>query len=102
MLRAIDPASVRAYLARDWRLLRTHKRAYWRARLERGGLVEALAITEQLRADLQDRDASWPSEHEREEDLETHRRVAAALARTGPKTATGAAPGARKRPRRVR
>jgi hypothetical protein len=40
----IDPASVRAYVARDWQLLRTGKRAYWRTRLERGGLVEALAI----------------------------------------------------------
>jgi len=86
MTRAIDPASVRAYLARDWRSLRARKRAYWRARLERGGLAEALAITEQLRTGLQKRDATWPSEREREEDLETHRRVAAALARTAPRT----------------
>ncbi|HEY0481819.1 MAG TPA: hypothetical protein VGD37_30080 [Kofleriaceae bacterium] len=102
MSRAIDPASVRAYVARDWRALRASKRVYWRARLDRGGLAEALAITGQLRAGLQHRDATWPTEHDREEDLQTHRRVAAALARTAPTTAPGKAPRARGRARRVR
>ncbi|MBL0219136.1 MAG: hypothetical protein IPQ07_35355 [Myxococcales bacterium] len=105
MARTLDPASVRAYLARDWAQVRARKRAYWRARLERGGLVEALAITEQLRV--------GSTEQHREEDLETHRRVAKALACTAPKqaarqatrqattTAVTAARG-KGRPRRVR
>lgn len=98
---AIDPASIRAYMARDWRRARDLKRAYWRARLDRGGLTEALAITEQLRRELKQRDPTWPSEQEREEDLETHRRVAAALART-PRPATQPASRPRQRARRVR
>jgi hypothetical protein len=98
MPRAIDPASLRAYMARDWRRARLGKRAYWRARLATGGLAAAIAISDQLRTGLQKHDASWPSEHDREEDLETHRRVAAALART----ATAAPRPARRRaaPRR--
>jgi hypothetical protein len=102
VIRTIDPASVRAYAARDWRQLRARKRAYWRARLERGGLAEALSITEQLRAWLHEREAAWPTEQEREEDLETHRQVAAALARTAPASANGEGAAARRRARRVR
>jgi hypothetical protein len=102
MVRPIDSASVRAYVARDWRGLRARKRAYWRARLERGGLAEALSITEQMRAWLHERDAAWPTEQERDEDLETHRRVAAALARTAPTSARREAAAARGRARRVR
>ena len=102
MIQTIDPASVRAYVARDWRRLRAQKRAYWRARLERGGLAEALSITEQLRAGMQERVPGWPTEQEREEDLETHRRVAAALARTAPPSASTEAAATRGRTRRVR
>jgi hypothetical protein len=102
MVRSIDPAAARAYVDRDWRRLRAHKRTYWRARLERGGLVEACSITEQLRAWMRGRDAAWPTEQEREEDLETHRRVAAALARTAPARPRREAAAARGRARRVR
>jgi hypothetical protein len=102
MLQPLDPASVRAYVARDWRRLRERKRAYWRARLERGGLAEALSITEQMRAWMRERDAAWPTEQEREEDLETHRRVAAALARTAPTSARREEAASRRRARRVR
>jgi hypothetical protein len=102
VIRPIEPASVRAYVARDWRRLRARKRAYWRARLERGGLAEALSITEQMRTWLHERDAAWPTEQEREEDLETHRRVAAALARTAPASGRRAEAAPRGRARRVR
>jgi hypothetical protein len=98
----IDPASVRAYVGRDWRQLRDGKRAYWRARLEHGGLLEALEVTEQLRSWLHERDAAWPTEQEREEDLENHRRVAAALARTAPATTRRKATAPRARARRLR
>jgi hypothetical protein len=82
--------------------LRAGKRAYGRARLERGGLAEALSITEQMRAWLHERDAAWPTEQEREADLETHRRVAAALARTAPTSARHEKAASRGRARRVR
>ena len=69
----LDGSAIRAYVARDWEKVRTAKRAYWRERLARGGLREALRVTEQLHR--------VPSAAEREEDLQTHRRVAQALAK---------------------
>jgi hypothetical protein len=74
----------RAFLGRDWRRLRDAKRRYWRERLARGGLAEALRITELLRAATAAHNPSWPTSQDRDEDLETHRRVAAALAATAP------------------
>jgi hypothetical protein len=73
-----DPALLRAFAQRDWRRARDAKRAYWRARLDRGGLAEAIRVTESLRG---------PDDH-REEDLETHQRVAEALAKTAPRRAS--------------
>ena len=73
--RPLDPDAIRAYAARDWARVRENKRAYWRARLDRGGLAEAVRVTELLR------DTTAPSETSREEDLETHKRVA-----EGPRT----------------
>jgi hypothetical protein len=102
VVRTIDPASIRAYVARDWGLLRARKRAYWRARLDPGGLVEALAITEHLVPRYGTRPPSWPTEQEREEDLETHRRVAAALTRTSCPQPRDDAPRRKRRTRRVR
>lgn len=74
--RIVGPEAIRAYAARDWARLRESKRAYWRARMDRGGLDEAVRVTELLR------DPHEPSETSREEDLQTHQRVAEALART--------------------
>ena len=93
--REIDPASVRAYMARDWARLRESKRNYWRERLDRGGLAEALRVTEQLREWMRERHPSWPTPQDRDEDFESHKRVAEALARTAPRPI-------RKRARRVR
>ena len=77
----VDRASIRAYVARDWRGQRERKRAYWRDRLMRGGLRESIRVTEQLREWMMSVDATWPSQAQRDEDLATHRRVAAALAK---------------------
>ena len=78
----LDASSVRAYLARDWQRLRQNKREYWRNRLDRGGLAEAIRVTELLR------DAHDQSDTHREEDLQTHARVAQAFAKTAPRRAT--------------
>ena len=83
----IDASAARAHLARDWTRVRDNKRAYWRDRLDRGGLAEAVRVTELLRGRATDRD--------REEDLETHQRVAEALAKTAPRRRT-ATSGARR------
>ena len=71
-------ADVRAYMSRDWARVRDLKRAYWRDRLDRGGLVEAIRITEMLREPATD--------EARDEDLQTHQRVAEALAKTKART----------------
>lgn len=81
MPRPISASSIRTFLGRDWSGARDRKRAYWSERLERGSLAEALRVTDELRAWMQDRDPTWPSKEARDEDLETHRRVAATLAR---------------------
>lgn len=96
----LDPAAVRAYMARDWGAVREAKRQYWRDRLDRGGLVEALRVSEQLRDQAAHANPAWPTEKDREEDLETHQRVAKALASTAPPERRSAS--ARARTPRVR
>jgi hypothetical protein len=75
-------ANVRSYLDRPWAALEEAKRAHWQARKHRGGLAEVLRVADELRTRAMLVDPTWPSERDREQDLETHRRVAAALART--------------------
>jgi hypothetical protein len=98
---APDPLGVRAYLARNWEAARDNKRRYWHDRLAKGGLAEALRVTEQLRAWTAANNPSWPTEQQREEDLATHQRVAQALAATAPGKSPRQ-PAARPRARRVR
>jgi hypothetical protein len=95
--RPIDPASIRAYAARDWSAAREAKRAYWRERLARGGLREAVRVTDELYRWSQLADPTWPTNEARDQDLATHQKVAAALART----ATSRAGSARVRKGRV-
>jgi hypothetical protein len=88
------PADVRAYLARDWQAVRDAKHAYWQARLATGGADAALAASDQLRIFCQGLNPGWPSDQDREADLEAHRRVAQALRRvpaTPPPTRRAAA-----------
>jgi len=82
--RKTEPASLRARIQCDFARLRESKRDQWRARIERGGAAEALRISEELRNWMSARDPSWPTQQERDEDFETHVRVAEALARTAP------------------
>ncbi|MFN0249218.1 MAG: hypothetical protein ACKV2T_20205 [Kofleriaceae bacterium] len=82
MVVRFDPAHVREFMKRDWGLLRVLKRQYWRERLDRGGLAEALRVTEQMRQLCLSLNPAWPSEQERNDDLETHQRVAKALLKT--------------------
>ena len=79
---ANDPLAVRAYLDRDWSGAREGERAYWRARIDQGGLAEALLVTQQLYDWMKHADPAWPTREQRDEDLETHVRVAEALQKT--------------------
>ena len=80
----VDPslaASVRAYLARDWgafERVRDHERRDHRATVD----AATWQHMDQLRASAQALHARWPTEADREADLEDHRRLAATLART--------------------
>jgi hypothetical protein len=77
----ITRESIQAYLARDWERLRRRNREQWRARLD-GDLPAALRAIEELRIWASAANPHWPTRQQREEDLETHRRVAQALAKT--------------------
>jgi hypothetical protein len=80
--RKLDAKSVRAYMARDWRALRDAKRQYWRDRLDQRGLAEALRVSDLLRTQATSEHPAWPTVEQRDEDLETHQRVAQALRAT--------------------
>ena len=82
MPQPIDREAIRAYVARDWQRARDDKRRYWAQRLEANGLREALEVTQQLRSWMMQVDGSWPTQAQREDDLQTHQRVAEALAKT--------------------
>jgi hypothetical protein len=86
---------------RDWARARRAKHAYWQARITRGGLREVLQITTNLRTWMSARVPQWPTQREREEDFETHRRVSQALSATA-RTPAAKTSALRGRTRRVR
>ena len=100
-VRRVAPANLAAGLInKRWDLLASFKDRYVKDQ-KALGIGEALRITGELRDHVESMIPGWPTRGDREEDFETHRRVAAALSRT-------ARPGAqvrsigRPRPRRVR
>jgi hypothetical protein len=106
----MGPHPAAALVQRRWDLLAAYKDDYWRSR-KHLGLREALRVVGSLRAQARFFQPGWPTQDDREEDLETHIRVAEALARVGRNQAkrTGASqvsrpapPRATRRHRRVR
>jgi hypothetical protein len=89
---ASHPAA--ALLSKRWDLLAQYKDQRWRDR-KKLGLREALRVVGALRAQARFFQPSWPTQDDRDQDLETHLRVAAALARTAPSEAPRSAPRAR-------
>jgi hypothetical protein len=79
----VAPHPAAALLSKRWDLLAEYKDQHWRDR-KKLGLREALRVVDSLRTQARLFQPSWPTQVDREEDLETHIRVAAALARTGP------------------
>ena len=78
---AMNPAEIKAYVDRDWHLIRELKDRYWATR--KGALrpEEALRIADTLRQQVRILRPSWPSERERESDRESHTHVAECLRR---------------------
>jgi hypothetical protein len=77
----VKRSEVQAFLDRDWAGIERAKRTHWSARRRAGGLAEATRVMSGLRAHASRLRPDYPTPADREADLETHRRVAAALAR---------------------
>jgi len=96
------PHPAAALLGKRWDLLAQYKDQAWRAR-KRLGLREALRVVDSLRTQVRCFQPGWPTQDDREQDFETHFRVAAALSRTGRSEARREPPRPRttRRPARV-
>lgn len=92
-------ASVRAYLDRDWGLFERLRDRELVSQRRHGTLPTALHLMQQLRDSARTLCPEWPTEADREADLEDHRRLAATLARTAgfPRAAIASAPRIRRR-----
>lgn len=97
----MPPHPAAALLSKRWDLLAHYKDEYWRDRKQLG-LREALRVVDALRTQARFFRPDWPTQEDREQDLQTHIRVAAALARTGSSDAEGGARPARKARGRAR
>lgn len=105
----MSPHPAAELLAKRWDLLAEYKDQSRRER-KRLGAQEALRVVDSLRAHVRLFNPTWPTPEDRDEDLQTHIRVSAALARTAPNEAgrikaihsTQRSAGLGRRPRRVR
>ena len=75
---------IREYVARDWEAVRESKDAYWGQRILRLGPCEGFRIAEELRRQVLAQDPTWPDAAHREEDLQSHLRVANLFRRASP------------------
>ena len=91
---AVLVASVRAYRARRWDVFEQLRDRELVGGDQRTRLTRALATMQQLRRSAQAVRPAWPTEADRAEDLEAHRRLSATLARTA-----GYRPTTNRRPR---
>ncbi len=78
---AMSPSQVKAYLNRDWSLVRDQKHRYWAERKRTLSAQEALIIAEGLRQQARTLRPDWPGDRQREADLKTHIHVAECLRR---------------------
>ena len=80
----MDPKEAREFVGRDWASVSEAKSRSWRERKLDLGVGEGLRAADELRKQLLARLPTWPTEQDRQSDLETHRRVADALHRASP------------------
>jgi hypothetical protein len=73
---------IREFVSRDWEAVRENKDAYWGERIARLGPLEGLRIAEELRQQAL-RLPGWPRADDRQEDLQSHVRLAALLRDAG-------------------
>jgi hypothetical protein len=77
----LKPEDLRAYRDRAWALAREAKKQYWAEDARTGGPEAGLRVSEGLWLHARTVDPSWPSDVERDADLEHHLRLAARIAR---------------------
>jgi hypothetical protein len=77
----MDDDGIRAYVNRDWALLRRLKDAYWAEFRRLHGPIEMFRIAEELRRQAVVMIPGWPTERDRAEDLAHHIRLAELLRR---------------------
>ena len=80
MIRNMKTEDLAAFARRDWNAVAEVKASYW---ADPAGPTpsERIRIAEALRRQVSFLHPDWPSEEDREKDLETHARVSAALRR---------------------
>jgi hypothetical protein len=82
MMPSVKADDITRFARRDWNAVAELKASYW---ADPAGPTpsERLRIAEALRRQVLFHHPNWPSEEDREQDLETHARVSAALRRAG-------------------
>lgn len=75
----MDASDLARFAQRDWSALAELKADYWASMKAREGAGEGLLIADELRRHAQRLHPDWPSDEDRQEDLEVHIRVSAAL-----------------------
>lgn len=75
----VDRDDLRQFALRNWAAVADGKARYWAERKGVMSAAEALRLGAELRAYVSSLRPDWPTEAEREADLDTHARVASAL-----------------------
>jgi hypothetical protein len=70
-----------AFARRDWASVASVKDRFWVEQKRRMTPTEALQLADSLRSSVASRRRDWPSDDERQSDLETHIRVSENLRR---------------------
>jgi hypothetical protein len=76
-----DPAALRAYRDRDWKLAREAKEQHWAADHRRHGPLAGLAMGSMLWDHIRSIDPTWPDAEQRAADLAHHLELAEKLRR---------------------
>ena len=77
----MDLRGIQDYVSRDWDAVRLAKDRYWAERIRRLGAAEGLRVGDELRRQAQALHPDWPSQADREADLDHHVRLAELLRR---------------------
>ena len=72
---------IREFMSRDWTAVRAVKDTYWHERVARLGPLEGWRIGDELRRQVLALHPSWPSEEDRQPDVDAHARLSEMMRR---------------------